>query len=117
MPPPPPRWPVHGAASSATKVVEAGAQPIAALADEPPREKPKQPLDLNRLADCWDDVVEAVRAAGRGVVASALAEATPAAVTAHGVVTIGVTSEALIDAIQSGSDAILAALRSVFDGV
>ena len=44
-------------------------------------------------------------------------EATPSAVTAGGVVTIGVTSDALADALQSGSEAILTALRGIFDGV
>ena len=57
-----------------------------------------------------------MRAAGRGVIASALAEAAPTAVTASGLVTISVTGEALADAIRGGNDAILAALRSVFDG-
>lgn len=87
------------------------------LADQLPASKPKQPLDLNRLAEHWDDVVEAVRASGRSMVASALAEATPSAVTAGGVITIGVASDALGEVISNGSDAILAALRSVFDVV
>jgi DNA polymerase-3 subunit gamma/tau len=93
----------------------AAAEP--AIADQPPAQRKKQPLDLNRLAEHWDDVVEHVRASGRGMVASALNEATPNAVTAGGVVTIGVTSDALADALQSGSDSILAALRGIFDGV
>lgn len=88
-----------------------------AIADQPPAARRKQPLDLNRLAEHWDDVVEQVRAAGRGIVASALNEATPSAVTAGGVVTIGVTSDALAEALQSGGESILAALRVIFDGV
>jgi DNA polymerase-3 subunit gamma/tau len=87
------------------------------LADAAPARRRKQPLDLNRLAEHWDDVVAQVRASGRGIVASALNEATPNAVTSGGVVTIGVTSDALADALQSGSDSILAALRGIFDGV
>jgi hypothetical protein len=51
------------------------------------------------------------------MVASALNEATPSAVTAGGVVTIGVTSDALAEAIQSGSEAVLAPLRGIFEGV
>jgi hypothetical protein len=51
------------------------------------------------------------------MVASALNEATPSAVTAGGLVTIGVTSDALADALQSGSEEILTALRGIFDGV
>ncbi|MFI5234020.1 MAG: DNA polymerase III subunit gamma/tau [Gemmatimonadales bacterium] len=88
-----------------------------AIADRAPAARKRQPLDLNRLAEHWDDVVEQVRASGRGIVASALNEATPSAVTAGGVVTIGVGSDALAEALQSGSESILAALRAVFDGV
>ncbi len=88
-----------------------------AIADQPPSARKKQPLDLNRLAEHWDDVAEHIRASGRNVVASALNEATPTAVTAGGVVTISVTSDALAEALQSGSESILAALRGIFDGV
>ncbi|MCX5764356.1 MAG: hypothetical protein NTU67_06965, partial [Gemmatimonadetes bacterium] len=75
------------------------------------------PLDINRLSEHWDDVVEAVRRSGRAVVASALAEAAPMAVTASGVVTVEVTGEALVQALENGAEAILAALRSRFSGV
>lgn len=101
----------------APKVVEPREEPRPAIADQAPPARKKQALDLNRLAEHWDDVVEAVRASGRGMVASALNEATPSAVTAGGLVTIGVTSDALADALQSGSEEILAALRGIFDGV
>jgi DNA polymerase III subunit gamma/tau len=89
----------------------------AALADQPPPARARQPLNLNRLAEFWDDVVEAVRVGGRGMVASALAESTPTAITAAGVVTVGVTSDALGEAITSGGEAVVAALRTIFDGV
>jgi DNA polymerase-3 subunit gamma/tau len=101
----------------AAKAAEPRAAARPMVADQPPAERAKQPLDLNRLAEHWDDVVERVRASGRGMVASALNEATPGAVTAGGVVTISVTSDALADALQSGSEAILAALQGIFDGV
>ncbi len=101
----------------AAKVAEPRTVPNPTVADQPPAKRKKQPLDLNRLAEHWDDVVEHVRASGRGMVASALNEATPSAVTAGGLVTIGVTSDALADALQSGSESILAALRGIFDGV
>jgi DNA polymerase-3 subunit gamma/tau len=105
--------------SDSKRVAEARrSAPQPAIADEPPApRKQKIALDLNRLAEHWDDVVEQVRAGGRGMVASALNEATPNAVTAGGVITIGVASDALADALQGGNDAILAALRAVFDGV
>ena len=101
----------------AAKVAESRKATQPTVADQPPVKRTKQPLDLNRLAEHWDDVVEHVRASGRGMVASALNEATPSAVTAGGLVTIGVTSDALADALQSGSESILAALRGIFDGV
>jgi DNA polymerase-3 subunit gamma/tau len=101
----------------AAKIAEARETPKPAIADQAPAARKKQPLDLNRLAEHWDDVVEQVRGAGRGMVASALNEATPSAVTAGGLVTIGVTSDALADALQSGSEEILTALRGIFDGV
>ncbi len=105
--------------SDSKRVAEARrSAPQPAIADEPPApRKQRVALDLNRLAEHWDDVVEQVRAGGRGMVASALNEATPNAVTAGGVITIGVASDALADALQGGNDAVLAALRTVFDGV
>ncbi len=101
----------------AAKVAESRKATQPMVADQPPAKRKKQALDLNRLAEHWDDIVEHVRASGRGMVASALNEATPSAVTSGGLVTIGVTSDALADALQSGSESILAALRGIFDGV
>ncbi|MCX5755950.1 MAG: DNA polymerase III subunit gamma/tau [Gemmatimonadetes bacterium] len=95
----------------------AEARPTAMLADAPPAAgPPMEPVELNRLAGRWDDVVEAVRASGRGLVASSLAEATPHAV-ANGVVTIHVASEALQAAIDSGAESILTAMRTLFTGI
>ena len=91
----------------------------AVLADAPPAHMMAtalEAIDLNRLAGRWDDVVEAVRSSGRGLVASSLAEATPAAV-ANGIVTVHVASDALQSAIESGADAILAAIQTMFSGV
>jgi DNA polymerase-3 subunit gamma/tau len=87
------------------------------LADAPPPpDAPTTPLDLNRLSARWDDVVEAVRAAGRGIVASAMAEATPSDATG-GVVTVQVGSDALAKAIENSSDVVLAAVKRFFTGV
>ncbi len=87
-----------------------------AVADAPPPVPAPQPLDINRLSARWDDVVEAVRASGRGVVASSLAESTPIAV-ADGIVTVQVPSDTLAAAIDNGADAVMAALRTLFTGV
>ncbi len=89
---------------------------VAVPADSVPPAKPRQPIDINRLAEHWDDLVEIIRASGRNVLASALADATPQAVTASGVVTIAAGSETLAPAIESGAEHVLAALRTLFDG-
>jgi DNA polymerase-3 subunit gamma/tau len=88
----------------------------APLADAPVPAKAAEPIDINRLIARWDDVVEAVRNSGRGMVASALAEATPKSVTS-GLVTVQVSGEALVNAITNGSEAVLAALKAQFTGV
>jgi DNA polymerase-3 subunit gamma/tau len=90
---------------------------VAPIADRNATTPSAIPLDINRLSEHWDDVVEAVRRSGRAVVASALAEAAPMAVTASGVVTVEVTGEALVQALENGAESILTALRSRFSGV
>ena len=86
------------------------------LADSAPAKTKRQPLDINRLSEHWDDVIEAVRTSGRGLLSSTLAEATPIAVNAGGAVLIGVSSEALAQALEMGADAIVQALGTIFDG-
>ena len=99
------------------RVAEAPREPVLADAlPAPVPAKPTQQIDLNRLSGRWDDVVEAVRGSGRAVVASSLAEATPTDV-AGGTVTVRVGSDALAQAIEKGSDAVLGALRTMFTGV
>ena len=109
------------ASAPVSRVAEAPSapQPVAnalPMADAAPPSRTRQALQINRLAEHWDEVVELVRVAGRNMVASALAESTPSAVTAGGTVTIAVTSDALGEVLVSGSDAIVAALGQLFDG-
>jgi len=104
-------------AAPAPTRVQAPVHAPAPIADRGPATVAAIPLDINRLSEHWDDVVEAVRRAGRAVVASALAEAAPMAVTASGVVTVEVTGEALVQALENGAESILTALRSRFSGV
>lgn len=116
-----PTRPVAMAATPTIRLDAAAARPVppaptVVLADAPAPIPPMQPIELNRLAGRWDDVVEAVRASGRGLVASSLAEAIPANVS-NGVVTIQVASEALGAAIERASDTVLGALRASFSGV
>ncbi len=90
--------------------------PAPVLADAAPPPVSKEQVDINRLAARWDDVVESVRSAGRAVVASALAEATPLSVK-DGVVTIQVTGDALATAIENGAESIAVAAQQHFTGV
>jgi hypothetical protein len=93
------------------------AKVVAPVADRAVPRAGTLPLDINRVSEHWDEIVEAVRRAGRAIVASALGEAAPTAVTAAGVVTIEVTGEALVQAIENGADVILTAMRERFTGV
>ena len=82
-----------------------------------------QPLDLNHLVERWDDIIEQVRAAGRGMLASALADALPTAVSRTGVITLQLDSahegdgEVVERALDGGSAELLGILRRHFDGV
>jgi len=75
------------------------------------------PAEINRLAEFWDEIVDAVRRAGRGTLASMLDYATPQAVAGNGTVTLAVDTEAHGDSITQGADVVLAALRLRFSGV
>ena len=75
------------------------------------------PLDLNRLVEHWESVVDAVNRDGRAVLAAALGRAAPSAVTAQGAVTLTVDAAAQAELITQGEAPILAALRRRFSGV
>ena len=82
-----------------------------------PRREPVA-LDINRLAEHWDEIVDRVNADNRALLlSSTLAHATPSAVTAAGVVTLTVSSGAHADLIASGEATVLAAIRHRFTGV
>ncbi len=73
------------------------------------------PLDLNRLAEHWDAVVDRVQGAhGALLLSSTLAHATPSAVTAQGLVTLTVASDAHADVLRRGEAVVLAALQHRF---
>ena len=80
-------------------------------------------LDLNRLVERWDDIVERVRAGGRGVLASALAEAIPTVVSRTGVITLQLDGapegehEVVERALEGGAEDLLAELRREFSSV
>ncbi|HEX2781277.1 MAG TPA: hypothetical protein VHM30_17380, partial [Gemmatimonadaceae bacterium] len=93
-----------------------------AVAAPPP--KPAAPsrlpaIDANALAERWDDIVARVRSQGRALLAAALAETTPVAVSAQGVVTLQLDApdEIKSQALESGRNDALEAIRASFSGV
>ena len=75
------------------------------------------PAEINRLAEFWDEIVDAVRRAGRNSLASMLDHATPHAVSGNGTVTIAVDTALHGEAITKGADDVLAAICTRFSGV
>ena len=113
-----------GAVGHAVTAVAGRSRPVesqtaVAVADAPPIAVARLELDLNRLAERWDDVVERLRADGRGFVASALEDALPTAVSASGVVTIQLDGahQGQVEVVERAADDVLAALRREFTGV
>ncbi len=76
------------------------------------------PLEMSKLTAVWDQIVQRLRAT-KPMLASALSHATPAAVTASGVVTIELDepNDIYTHAIATGRGEILVALRERFSGV
>ena len=80
---------------------------------------PSQPLDLGKVTGRWDGLVESMRAGGKPMLATALAHASPAAVTANGVVTIELDepNDIYAHAITTARTELAQALRAWFAGV
>ena len=95
------------------------ARPVAPLrADERP--VPAEiPVDLNRLVERWDDVVAHARLAGRTMLATALEQALPSAVSARGEVTLQLdeANDYIQRALDTGRKDIVAAVRALMPGV
>ncbi|HYV99244.1 MAG TPA: DNA polymerase III subunit gamma/tau [Gemmatimonadaceae bacterium] len=109
----PPRAPAPVSASAPAPVS------ARALADTPvpaPAIR-SRPLDVNRLAEFWDDIVAEQRAAGKALVAQLLEESTPSAVTSSGVVTLDAESDLTVNGLAQVESAVLDALKRRFDGV
>ncbi len=81
-----------------------------------------QPLDLNHLAEHWDEVVDRVRESGRAMLASHLAVALPTAVSSRGVITVQLDEDTPVsfdlvqEALNGAQSELLAALRVRFTG-
>ncbi|HEY2162555.1 MAG TPA: DNA polymerase III subunit gamma/tau [Gemmatimonadaceae bacterium] len=76
------------------------------------------PLEMSKLTAAWDQIVQRLRAT-KPMLATALSHATPAAVTASGVVTIELDepNDIYTHAIGTGRGEILVALRERFAGI
>ncbi len=114
------------------RAVAESAQAIAPVsradANEPPLVRdvaPQAPLpaklraiDANLLTERWDEIVEQLRSQGRNMLATALAETVPVAVSASGAITLqlDVPDELKSQALESGKGEILEAIRGVFSG-
>jgi len=106
---PPPRRAAPPSASSSA---------VPEVADRPAPRRDLLPLEINRVAEHWDAVVDSVNAEHRALLlSSTLAHATPTAVTAGGTVTLTVESDAHADIITGGEAIIVGALRRRFEGV
>lgn len=77
------------------------------------------PLELNRLVERWDDIVAHARRSGRTMLATAMEQAIPSAVSARGEVTLQLDepNEYIEQALASGKDELLAAVRATFSTV
>ena len=102
---------------STNSVRERPAPARAVMADESPVKSALLALDLNRLVEHWDSIVDTMTREGRSLLGAAMGHATPSAVTAAGVITLMVDASAQAELITQQETAILAAIRKRFDGV
>jgi DNA polymerase-3 subunit gamma/tau len=112
--------PSSASASLAAPRILAAATAAAPAAAPPPRPAdPSLPLpDVHQLLEAWDDVVAAVREAGKGVLGTALEAASPVAVNAQGAVLIELDepNDIYERAFETGKDALLTVLQRRFGG-
>jgi DNA polymerase-3 subunit gamma/tau len=91
--------------------------PAPVVADAAPPKSALLALDINRLVEHWDAIVDGLIRDGRSLLGAALGHATPTAVTASGVVTITVDAQAQAELITEQETAILGAIRKRFENV
>jgi len=84
-----------------------------------PRDVALSPLDVNVLAERWDELVEHLRAKGKTLLAAALEHSTPQAVTGKGdvVIRLDEPNDFYAQSFEAGRADILGVLRSWFAGV
>jgi DNA polymerase-3 subunit gamma/tau len=95
------------------------AVPASTSAVAPPGAQAAAPPDVSRVAERWEDLIVALRAAGRGVCATALEHAAPVTVTARGDLTIALDEANPIyeQAIEAAKAEVAGVLRQWFGGV
>jgi DNA polymerase III subunit gamma/tau len=79
----------------------------------------RRPVDVNLLAERWDDIIVAARATGATLLATALEHALPVAVSAGGAITVELEerNEIIERAFETGKEQLVELLRTMFDGV
>jgi DNA polymerase III subunit gamma/tau len=107
------------ATAAATPLVAASLADVADAPASATADAARTPLDLNRLAEVWDDVLARVRRAGKIVLAAALEHTVPVAVTAAGDVALQIDAshEGLEPAIDANAADLVRALGEFFTGV
>jgi DNA polymerase-3 subunit gamma/tau len=117
------RAPARSSPSSAREAPPAPATSAAAAAPAPRAEPVSSALagapDLNQIVERWDDIVAAMRTAGKSVAATALEHAAPAAVNARGDVTLALDEANPIyeQALEAVKSELVSTLRRWFPGV
>jgi DNA polymerase-3 subunit gamma/tau len=115
---PPPR---HEASLRTTPQMTPSAPLAHASVLAAPAAKPAggEPLEVSKLTGKWDALIERLRDNGKPMLATALAHASPVAVTAGGVITIELDepNDIYAHAVSTARGEIAAALREWFNGV
>jgi DNA polymerase III subunit gamma/tau len=113
----PPRSATQQVAEAAAAVQMADQRPAPRATAAAPRVGP--PPSVEQLKARWDSVSDAIKTAGRGMLAQAVARLVPASVSAHG--SVALTYDPADDTFARAADGarpdILAALQACFDGV
>ncbi|WP_309673360.1 DNA polymerase III subunit gamma/tau [Gemmatimonas sp.] len=113
----PPRSATQQVAEAAAAVQMAEQRPTPKAAASVPRVGP--PPSVEQLKARWQSVSDAIKTAGRGMLAQAVARLVPASVSAHG--SVALTYDPADDTFARAADGarpdILAALQACFDGV
>ena len=113
----PPRSATQQVAESAAAAQIAEQRPAARATATAPRVGP--PPSVEQLSARWGSVCDAIKAAGRGMLAQAVARLVPVSVSVHG--SVALTSDPADDTFARAADGarpdILTALQACFDGV